>query len=77
MASSQGRIIKIFGFTVGINNRYLLLMSLQNFQNKNKKKYNGNAICNKNAFQWDAYRPLVDRIPGGCPGGCLPKGASA
>ena len=39
----------------------------------------------KNAFQWDAYRPLVDRIPacnaqggggvcpgGVCPGGCLP-----
>ena len=20
-------------------------------------------ICNKNAFQWDTYRPLVDRIP--------------
>ena len=45
---------------------------------------------NKNAFQWDAYRPLVDRIPpctawrgvypsmhwaGGClPGECLPRG---
>ena len=22
-----------------------------------------NTITNKNAFQWDAYRPLVDRIP--------------
>ena len=48
---------------------------------------------NKNAFQWDAYRPLFDRIPactvqgvsaqggvclGGClPGGCLPMGVSA
>ena len=42
---------------------------------------------NKNAFQWDAYRPLVDRITactgqggvsaggGVClPGGCLPGG---
>ena len=41
---------------------------------------------NKNAFQWDAYRPLVDRIPaytvqgGVClggvsaPWGCLPRG---
>ena len=38
---------------------------------------------NKNTFQWDAYHPLVNRIPtctaqGGvprgsvCPGGCLP-----
>ena len=26
---------------------------------------------NKNAFQWDAYRPLGDRLPGG---GCLPGG---
>ena len=26
---------------------------------------------NKNAFQWDAYRPLVDRIPA-CTGECLP-----
>ena len=39
-------------------------------------------IRNKNAFQWDAYRLFVDRIPtctgqGGClPGGwgCLPGG---
>ena len=34
-----------------------------------------NMVGNKNAFQWDAYRPLVDRIPactvagGTCPGG--------
>ena len=37
----------------------------------------------KNAFQWDAYRPPVDRMWGGgylpgmgdvCPGGCLPRG---
>ena len=34
----------------------------------------------KNAFQWDAYRPLVDRIPactmagGTCPGGCACPG---
>ena len=34
---------------------------------------------NKNAFQWDAYRPLVDRIPactaqrgGGVPAGGVP-----
>ena len=47
------------------------------------------ACENKYAFQWDAYRPLVDRIPactaqgGICPrgggaargGGCLPKGS--
>ena len=46
---------------------------------------------NKNAFQWDAYRPLVDRIlactaqrgvsalgRGVCPGGVyLPRGVSA
>ena len=38
---------------------------------------------NKNAFQWDAYRPLVDRVPastaqGGvsAQGGCLPGGVS-
>ena len=37
----------------------------------------------KNAFQCDAYRPLVDRIPactaqGEClPRGCLPRGVSA
>ena len=45
------------------------------------------ARSDKNAFQWDAYRPLIDRIPAcnvqgvypsmhrarGClPGGCLP-----
>ena len=47
-------------------------------------KYNTNSLHNKNAFQWDAYRPLVDRIPpctvrgveGGLPlvlwGVCLP-----
>ena len=35
---------------------------------------------NKNAFQWDAYRPLVDRIPactvqrGVWPRVCLPRG---
>ena len=35
---------------------------------------------NKYAFQWDAYRPLVDRIPagtvqrGGLPRVCLPPG---
>ena len=39
------------------------------------------SINNKNAFQWDAYRPLVDRIAactvaGGytCPGGTCPGG---
>ena len=35
-----------------------------------------NLKINKNAFQWDAYRPLVDRIPA-CTGqgrGCLPVG---
>ena len=38
---------------------------------------------NKNEFQWDAYCPLVDRIPactvqGRClPRGCLPGGVSA
>ena len=39
-------------------------------------------LIHKNAFQWDAYRPLVDRIPactahveGVCPGGVyLPGG---
>ena len=34
---------------------------------------------NKNAFQWDAYRPLVDHISA-CSmlgGGCLPRGVSA
>ena len=25
-------------------------------------------MCYKNAFQWDAHRPLIDRMPGG---GCL------
>ena len=42
------------------------------------------SISKKNAFQWDAYHPLVDRIPactgqgGVCPGeGCLPRGVSA
>ena len=30
---------------------------------------------NKNAFQWDAYRPLLDRGGGGVSfGGCLPRG---
>ena len=33
---------------------------------------------NKYAFQWDAYRPLVDRIPAGTvQRGGLPKGVSA
>ena len=40
------------------------------------------AVCGKKyakiAFQYDAYRPLVDRIPGGVypvgAGGCLPRG---
>ena len=38
------------------------------------------AISNNNAFQWDAYHPLVDRIPACngqgdvCLGGCLPRG---
>ena len=42
-----------------------------------------NYILNKNAFQWDAYRPLVDRIPActvqaGClPREGLPRGVSA
>ena len=41
------------------------------------------SMSNKNAFQWDAYRPLVDRIPactpwGGCLLlGCLPRWVSA
>ena len=38
-----------------------------------------NAIINKNAFQWDVYCPLVDRIPA-CTtqGRCLPgRGVSA
>ena len=37
-------------------------------------------IENKNAFQWDSYRPLIDRMPGGvCYGGGVsaPKGVSA
>ena len=29
---------------------------------------------NKNALQWDAYRPLVDRIPACTAWGCLPGG---
>ena len=42
------------------------------------------SLSNKSAFQWDAYRPLVDRIPactvsakgGGClPGGCVSQHA--
>ena len=40
-----------------------------------------NLTCNKNAFQWDTYHPLVDSLPrggvsaGGClPGECLPGG---
>ena len=31
---------------------------------------NMDVIENKNAFQWDAYRPLVDRIPA-----CIVQGA--
>ena len=42
-------------------------------------------INNKNAFQWDAYRPLIDRIPactvagggGTCLGGTCPGGVPA
>ena len=36
-----------------------------------------NPLVNKNAFQWDAYRPLVDPIPA-CTGqgGCLRRGVA-
>ena len=35
-----------------------------------------NAVINKNAFQQDAYRPLIDHIQEGG-GGCLPEGGVA
>ena len=40
---------------------------------------NNGHMLNKNAFQWDVYRPLQWACPGmGClPGGCLPDGLSA
>ena len=45
----------------------------------NTNTYSGNIMMDKNAFQWDAYRPLVDRIPaltgGVCPGGAVCPGA--
>ena len=34
-------------------------------------------MINKNAFQWDAYRPIVDRIPAcTAQGECLTRGVS-
>ena len=33
-------------------------------------------VINKIAFQWDAYRPLVDRVPACTARGCQPRGVS-
>ena len=40
------------------------------------KRHRFKHIKNKDAFQWDAYRPLVDRIPACTEGGVCPGVAS-
>ena len=51
-----------------------ILLECFHVVHKMKRKRDGKILCNKNSFQWDAYCPLIDRIPaftGQGPGGCL------
>ena len=42
------------------------------------KQYNNQSYQHKYAFQWDAYRPLIDRIRRGCiQGGSASRGAAS
>ena len=62
---------------------YVKILLAKMFNTVSEKSYLSTLIkryFKKNAFQWDAYRPLVDRIPactaqgGVCPGGYLSRG---